>query len=471
MRDDAAKPIVVDTQVSGMESEVTSTSLSTRGYSALYLRMAWDERHKIFRWMAYGLAISTLIAFLIPKKYESVARLMPPDQQNSGMAMLAAAAGGGRVGSGTSSGLGSGLGSIAGDLLGMKSTGELFVGMLQSRTVQDDLINKFDLRKVYWERYMEDARKDLESNTEVLSDRKSGIITIHVTDKSPERAAAMAQQYLSELNRVVVLLNTSAAHREREFLEGRLVQVKQDLESSENAFSDFASKNTALDIPAQGKAMIQASAELEGQLIGAQTELESLKQLYANGNVRVRSTQARVDELRHQLERLGGKFDSILPSGNQGNDQSMYPSIRRLPVLGVKYADLYRNTKVEEVVFETLTQEYELAKVQEAKETPSVKILDSPNIPEKKSFPPRLLLIVLGTTLAAFAACIAIFGGAFWAGIDSEDPHKLLVREITRTAKVRLAWGSRNGQGNDEPNVRTESADERGNSERKTKLW
>jgi capsule polysaccharide export protein KpsE/RkpR len=295
---------------------------------------------------------------------------------------------------------------------------------------------------------MEDARKDLESSTDVSEDRKSGIITIKVTDKSPERAATLVQEYLSELNRVVVLLNTSAARREREFLEGRLVQVKQDLESAENGFSEFASKNTALDIPTQGKAMIEASAALEGQLIGAQTEVESLKQIYSDGNIRVRSAQARVDELRRQLERIGGKFDETGTPGSRNAEQSMYPSIKQLPLLGVKYADLYRNTKVQEAVFETLTQEYELAKVQEAKETPSVKILDLPNVPEKKSFPPRLLIMVLGTMLALITCTVWIFGNAVWEEVDPRDPHKMLAAEISNATKASLPWKSKNGFGN-----------------------
>jgi capsule polysaccharide export protein KpsE/RkpR len=377
---------------------------------------------------------------------------MPPDQSNSGMAMLAAAATG-RSGSALGSGgLGSGgLGSIAEDLLGLKSSGELFMGILKSRTVQDDLINKFNLRRVYWDRYMEDARKDLDERTDVSVDRKSGIVTIRVTDRSPQRAMGLAQEYLAELNRVVVSSNTSAAHREREFLEGRLIQVKQDLESAENGFSDFASKNTALDIPAQGKAMIEASATLEGQLIGAQTELESLKQIYADGNVRVRSMQARVNELRHQLEKLGGKFDS---SGEPSSEdaQSMYPSIKRLPLLGVKYADLYRNSRVEEVLFETLTQEYELAKVQEVKETPSVKILDSPSVPEKKSYPPRTLIIILGTMLALAMSAVWIFGQAYWTEIDSNDPHKVLAIEMSQATRARFTSVFRNGSGNGHSN-------------------
>ena len=449
MREDAAKTSELPTDALDRRlahanpGDVEVQHLSS---SAKMLRLAWDSRQFVLRWMIYGLALSTLIAFVIPRKFQSAARLMPPDQANSGMAILAAAANGR-----TGSELGGGLGSIAGDLLGLKSSGELFVGILQSHTIQDDLINKFNLRKVYWDRYLEDAQKDLDRNTEISEDRKSGIITLRVTDKNPQRAAAMAQEYVSQLNSVVVLLNTSSAHREREFLEGRLEQVKQDLESAENGFSDFASKNTALDIPAQGKAMIEAAATLEGQLIAAQTELESIKQIYADGNVRVRSTQARVDELRHQLQKIGGKFDSTIEPGAK-DDESMYPSIKKLPLLGVKYADLYRNTKVEEAVFETLTQEYELAKVQEAKETLVVKVLDPPNIPEKKSYPPRMLIIALGTMLGVMASVLVALSNAYWAEIDSQDPNKVLVLEISQATRSHLPWGFANGAGNGNSN-------------------
>jgi capsule polysaccharide export protein KpsE/RkpR len=110
----------------------------------------------------------------------------------------------------------------------------------------------------------------------------------------------MTREYVDQLNRVLALVNTSSAHRERVFLESRLTQVQQDLETAEKDFSNFASKNTALDVPTQGKAMIEAAATLEGELVAAQTELEGLKQIYADGNVRVRATRARVDELLQQ---------------------------------------------------------------------------------------------------------------------------------------------------------------------------
>jgi len=278
---------------------------------------------------------------------------------------------------------------MASELLGLKSTSDLLVGVLSSRTVEDKLIQKFDLRKVYGARRMEDARKALAASTDVSVDRKSQIITITVTDDSPQRATAMAQAYVEELNRTLAEVSASSARRERIFLEGRLQAVNRDLEAAEKDFSQFASKNTAIDIKEQGKAMVEAAATLQGELIAARSELEGLRQLYADGNVRVRSAQARAAELEDQLRKVGGKEESTSLEQAAPGD-SLYPSIRKLPLLGVTYADLYRKTKVQEAVFETLTQEYELAKVQEAKEIPSVKVLDSPNVPERNHFLPAL---------------------------------------------------------------------------------
>jgi len=403
-------------------------------------RLVWENRRFIFRVTVAGLLLSTLIAFLIPKRFQSTARLMPPDQGNSGMGMALLAASN-RIGIDSSSGLG----SMAGDLLGLKNSSDLFIGILLSRTVQDDVINKFDLKKVYSDRRMQDAREDLAERTSISSDRKSGIITVQVADNSPKRAAAIAGEYVSELNRVVTQLNTSSAHRERVFLEDRLTQVKQDLETAEKSFSEFASKNTALDIPAQGKAMIEAMGALEGQLVAAETELEGLKQVYADGNVRVRATEARVQELRRQLEqRLGSKPGG--PATGNGRDRE-FPSIRELPALGVNYADLYRNTKIQEAVFQTLTQEYELAKVEEAKETPSVKVLDPPDVPEQKSFPPRLLIIALGAMLALAASMSWVFGKRAWDQTEQGDPQKAFAQEVIHTVRARLPWGASNGAG------------------------
>ncbi|MGD0910190.1 MAG: lipopolysaccharide biosynthesis protein [Candidatus Acidiferrales bacterium] len=395
------------------------------------LRLLWDRRRLLLRFAGVGLVLSVLLALASPNQYVSSAHLMPPDEANPGLSLLAAA-------SRTGAALGGSLGSVAGDLLGTKSSGALFIGILQGRTVQDDLIDKFNLRKVYGARLMDDAREDLERNTNVSEDRKSGIISIQVTDKNPKRAAAMAQEYVDELTRVVTDLNTSSAHRERMFLEKRLAAVKQDLESAEKSFSEFASQNKALDIQAQGKATLEAGATLEGEMIAAETELQSLKQMYSDGNVRVRAMQARVDELRRQLEKLGGRFDNEASANGQQNDQELTPSIRRLPLLGVGYADLYRNTKVQEAIFETLTQGYELAKVQEVKETPSVVVIDPPNVPERKTSPHRTYFVLASILFSLLLGTGWILGNEHWMKIDRQDPRKVFALEIFHTMAARV---------------------------------
>jgi uncharacterized protein involved in exopolysaccharide biosynthesis len=410
--------------------------------SVAYLRLLWEHRRLLFRVAVYALLASTLAAFLIPARYESTARLMPPDNQSGSGLTTAVAAMSGVGGLGGTGGLG----GIATDLLGLKSTSDVFVGILSSRTVQDKLIQQFDLKKLYGVRRMEDARKALAERTGLSVDRKSQIITLTVTDHDPKRAAAMGEAYVAELNRLVSELSTSSARRERIFLEERLKAVSQDLEAAEKDFSQFSSRNTAIDIKEQGKAMVEAAATLQGQYIAAQSELEGLKQIYTDNNVRVRSVRARIAELKRQLEKLGGKGEQASePSGEQ--EDYLYPSIRKLPLLGVTYADLYRRTRVQEAVYESLTKEYELAKVQEVKEIPTVKVLDHPNIPEKKSFPPRLLIMLLGTAFAVVLATTWAFGKTAWDETDSNDPRKVLAQEVFATLKARIPHFSQNGTG------------------------
>lgn len=404
------------------------------------LRLLWEQRRFLLRVVTVGLVCSLVAAFLIPSFYESTTSLMPPDQ-SGGLGIISALLGGKTGDSGGSGGLA----GLAGEMLGLKTSADLFLGVLGSRTVEDDLIQKFDLLKVYGVETWEAARKKVKSRTTLTSDRKSGIITIKVIDRSPQRAAAMGQEYVAELDRIVTNLNTSSAHRERVFLEGRLVQVNQDLELAETDFSHFASKNTAINIPEQGKAMIEAAANLQGELIAAQTQLQSLRQIYSDSNVRVREAQAQVDELRRQLGKISGKPGGDNPPNGGEDSQAEYPAIRELPVLGVTYADLYRRTKVEEEIFTILTQEYELAKVQEAKETPSVKILDPADTPEKKSFPPRGLISTGGALLFGLFGIFWIFEKEKWRQVDSQSSSKVLVREVLHDVRTVLPWHPANG--------------------------
>jgi capsule polysaccharide export protein KpsE/RkpR len=338
-----------------------------------------------------------------------------------------------------------GLGGFAGDLFGMKSTGALFLGVLRSRTVLDRIVNRFGLNKAYGTKLQKDARDKLLKTTLIEEDRKSGIITLTVTDREPRRAAAIASAYVDELDILMAQLSTSSARRERIFLEERLNAVKQDLEAAEKDLSQFASKNGTIEITEETKAMVGLAAALEGRLIAAQSELEGLKQIYTESNVRVRSAQARVTDLRSELQKHVGKAADAVPNGDEATSDTPGPTLRQLPILGVPYADKFRHLKVEEVVFETLTRQYELAKVQEAKEIPTVKVLDDADVPEHKSFPPRLLIMKVGTMCAIIVAVLWILGSASWREIDQKDPRKVFAHEVFGTLTAPLRRISPNG--------------------------
>jgi uncharacterized protein involved in exopolysaccharide biosynthesis len=228
-------------------------------------------------------------------------------------------------------------------------------------------------------------------------------------------------------------LDNSSAHRERVFLEGRLVQVTAELETAEKIFSQYSSKSGAIDISEQGKAMVEAAALLQGQLIAAESQLEGLRQIYASDNVRVRAAAAQVEELKQQLLKFGGKPGGAAPSDTSDGSEtsSLYPTIRQLPLIGVTYADLLRNLKIKEAVFEVLTKEHELAKAQEAGQAPSVAVLDPPSKPEGRSYPPRALIVILGTLGAFVFGALFLLARAHWGEMEANSPAKVLMREIT----------------------------------------
>jgi capsule polysaccharide export protein KpsE/RkpR len=388
-----------------------------------HCRLLWERRSLVSRVAGYTLVVATIIAFLIPSRYESTAHIMPPEQGDSG-ALLSLLAGRG----GASEGATPGLASLAGNFLGMSNKGALFVELVRSRTVEDHLIDRFSLQKVYWTRYRQDARKTLESRTAVEEDRKSGVISITVDDRNPQRSRDMAQAYVEELDRLVSQVSTSSARRERIFIEQRLASVKKDLEDAEQQFSAFASKKGTPDIKEQAKAMVASAALLQGQVIATQSELQGLEQIYTGNNVRVRSLRARLNELQSQLRKLGGTDASLVTDASA--PEAMYPSIRQLPLLGVEWADLYRKMKIQETVYELLNQQYELTRIQEAKEIPTIRVIDPANLPEKKSWPPRLLIILTLTSFSLLLAAACIVGSAYWQKIDPHSPSRLLLNQI-----------------------------------------
>jgi len=393
----------------------------------------WDRRRALVRVGVVALVLSTAIAFLLPKRYESSTSLMPPDQQSSGAAMLAALAG--RAGAG-------GLNMLTGGLLGVKSNGDLYIDLLRSGTVTGTLADRFHLQQVYKKRYMKDTLKRLASRSEISENKKSGIITIVVTDTDRQRAQDLARGYVEELNKLLARVSTSSARREREFIEQRLIAVTKDLDDAEEELSRFSSSTSTIDIKEQTRATVDAGAKLQAELIVGESELESLRQIYGDENVRVRSARERIGVLRRELGKMGGSA----PTANDVQTEpsgELYPPLRRLPELGVRYADLYRRVKVQEAVFELLSAEHETARIQEAKEIPTVSVVDTAGWPEKKSFPPRLLFMLAGTFIALVVASLLMLLRRNWRALDEGDDLKQLVRHVLASFAARRAVETR----------------------------
>jgi uncharacterized protein involved in exopolysaccharide biosynthesis len=383
--------------------------------TALWLRRRW-----LAAVTGVGILLSLVVAFVIPKEYRSTAELMPPDQKAlttlsvmDPLSSLSSVAGGG--------------------LINSRTPGQTIIGVLRSHSIQERIIDRLDLMRVYHCKLMVEAQAALSARTLLEEDRPSGIITIAVNDKNPGRARDIATAYIQELNKLLIAENASSAHLERVFLENRLQSLKGDLDDTTAKLSKFSSNNATLNPQTQGASLIDAAAKLQSELIAAESELDGLKAQYSDDNVRVKTARARVEEMQSQLRKMGGGSEMVKSVGSDPNQP--YPSIRELPLLGATYSDIYRQMMMQEDIYAALTKQYELAKVQEAKEIPTIKVLDPPELPEKKSYPHRSVILAVGTLLSAFAGIAWVLVGTLWERTSDDNPTKAFVRAILNLSR------------------------------------
>ena len=355
-----------------------------------------ERRRRLLLIGGIGMLVSVAIAFLVPTEFTSTAQLMPLDQQTfSNVSALNSPTGA----SISVPNLG------GGNMFSQITPDAIAIAILSSSTVQDDIINRFNLRRVYHRKLYIDARDVLTKQTTLAENMKTGFITIAVQDRDRYRARDIAQAYVEELDRLINSLSTSSARREREFLEGRLQSIKSQLNSDTMALSQFSSRNATLDVQKQGETAVEAVSKLQEELIAAEGDLSALQASYSSNNVRVRAARARIEKLQSQLRAMGG-LGGKMYSSELTNDE-LIPSVRQIPLLGINYSKLSRQVGIDETLYETLTKEYELARVQEAKDIPRVKVVDAPEVAEKKSSPHRVIIVAIGTLLSI---CI----GAAW---------------------------------------------------------
>jgi uncharacterized protein involved in exopolysaccharide biosynthesis len=349
------------------------------------------QRWTITRAVLIGTAVSAAVAFLIPKKYTAEAVILTPQQTQSSLSAVAQLAGLASASALSAPGLISGF--------GLRSPSDLYVGILESRTIADALINKFDLKRVYDVSDFYSARKRLKRNTSVKSGRDT-LIHVRVEDREPHRAAELANAYVDELAEQNSRVALTEASQRRLFYESQLVKEKDALANAEVALRDTQQATGLVAPTGQADGLIRAVAQLHAEILSREAQIEAMKTYATDTNPHFQVVKREVGALQSELAKL-----------ERGNHVPGTPEVAagQLPEAGLQYVRKYRDVKYHETLFEILAKQYEAARLDEAKSAPLVQVIDRAVAPERKSWPPRALLIsgaaLLTALLSSLWAC------------------------------------------------------------------
>jgi len=320
--------------------------------------------------------VVAIYTFIIPPTYTADTQMLPPQQQSSASAML--------------SQLGA-LGGMAG-AAGIKNPNDTYVAMLKSRTIQDSMIKRFKLQAVYETKTPEKTRKALNGATKVTVG-KDGIIGISVDDKNPQRAALLANGYVDALQQMTqVFAVTEASHR-RLFYEKQLLQAKQNLGDAEIALKQLQEKTGIIHIDSQAQLGIGTAANIKGQIAMKEVELGAMRTFATGNNPDLVRTQQTITGLRAQL----GKIETGTVATS------------KVPETGLEYIRKTRDFKYAETIYEMLAKQFEIAKIDEAKESSVIQVLDKAIPPEQKSKPKRSLMVLISALATGFLTILYAF--------------------------------------------------------------
>ena len=300
------------------------------------------------------------ITMLIAPTFTAITTFLPPQQTQSGAASALVS-------------LGS-LAGLAGGMAGIGSPGERYVALMQSVTLSDRIIDQFKLMDVYEKDFRVDTRKSLAGNVRIALGKKDGLITVEVDDRSPQRAADMANRYVDELRSMTGSLAVTEAQQRRAFFERQLQQSRDKLAQAQQALQASGFNPGALK--AEPKAAAEAYAKLRAEATATEVRLQTLRGSLADNTPEVRQQQNALAALREQLART-----------EQATDTTGSPD----------YIGKYRDFKYQETLFELYARQFELARVDESREGALIQVVDLAQVPEKKTKPKRAIIAVVTT--------------------------------------------------------------------------
>jgi tyrosine-protein kinase Etk/Wzc len=382
--------------------------------SLLDLLIAIAERKRtVLRITAFFTVLAIIVSLLLPVHYTATVTLLPP-QENSSMAAAMAS----QLGN-----LG-GMAALTGGGLGLKNPNDRFVAMLQSQTVEDAIVQHFGLMQEYHKRYLSDARKDLENHATVDGSGKDGLIHISVEDHDAHRAADLANGYVDQFRDLSQHLAITEASQRRLFFQQELERAKNNLATAEEALEQTEQKTGVIQPDSQERALIESAASLRAQITAREVQIQGM-QTYATGeNSQLIQAQQELAGLRAQLAKLGGSEDTA------GNEFIIPKGL--VPKAGMEYVRRLRDVKYYETIFDILARQFEMAKLDEAKEGAVIQVVDPPIPPDRRSFPKRTL-IVIGGAIAGFILGIltAIFQ-ASWQRIKEDSESSTKIEQLRR---------------------------------------
>jgi tyrosine-protein kinase Etk/Wzc len=345
-------------------------------------------RPLILKIAAYTVVVGVIVSLLLPIRYTATTSILPPQQTNSAGSALMAQLGGL-----------SSVASLAGGSLGLKNPNDLQVAMLKSRTVEDAMLDRFHLVELFRVKQRSDARTKLEKVVDIDSGAKDGLIRLTVTDRDPRRAAEMANGYVEEFKRLSANLAVTEASQRRLFFEQQLVQAKDNLANAEEDLKKTGQRTGLIQLDSQTRATIELVAELRGEIAAKEVQINAMRSFATGENPELQLAEQQLAGLRSQAEKMGaaseGASNALIPKGG-------------MQEAGVEYIRKLRDVKYFETVFDLLARQYEIAKVDEARQGATVQVVDRAIVPDRRSSPKRTL-IVLG------AAVLGLFLGVVWA--------------------------------------------------------
>ncbi len=361
--------------------------------------------------------IAAVLAFTRTPMYTATTIILPPQNGSSAAA-------------GMLSSLGA-LGGLASGGLGMKSEGDMYVALFKSQTVEDAVIHQFDLQKEYGTKLMSRTRAALEGNLKISSDTKTTLITIAATDKSPQKAAALANGYVDQYRHLSEHLAISEAAQRRLFFQQQLEDSKNRLAGAEEALVKTEQSTGLVSLDSQARALIESAANIRAQITAKQVQIQGIQTYAGPDNAGLLEAQKELAGLKGELAKMGGNSDPdsadfLVPKG-------------KVPEASLEYARKLRDVKYNETIFNILARQFEMAKLDEAKEGALVQVVDPAQVPDYKSSPKRALWLAGGLFLGLLLSMGFVLGQAFMRFLHEDPEIDKKLRELRGSGSAQKA--------------------------------